>query len=78
MTNEQLEAARASYAGIETKTNEAVAKWAMEYVVPYLEDGNVQKTQMNGDGDSPDRWRGTGGSVDSPTSMQHDKSGYKP
>jgi hypothetical protein len=44
-----LSKALEAFAQIETKTNEAVAKWAMEYVVPYLGPINVQKTQMNAD-----------------------------
>jgi hypothetical protein len=36
MTDEQLNAAAIALKAIETRTNEAIADWAFEYIVPFI------------------------------------------
>lgn len=38
MSEQQIAEAKKALAEIETKDNKSVAEWAMQYVVPYLEE----------------------------------------
>jgi hypothetical protein len=36
VNDDQIELARLAYEAIETKTNEAVAKWAFDFIIPFI------------------------------------------
>jgi hypothetical protein len=41
MSDDQIESAKLAYEAIETKTNEAVAKWAFDFIIPFIAPDSV-------------------------------------